>query len=44
MTSGNLNDGKAAIPLLKKIERDLPAQFSAGLLDAGYDYEQFIYY
>ena len=39
MTSGNLNDGKAAIPLLKKIERDLPAQFNAGLLDAGYDYE-----
>ncbi|MHA6261559.1 transposase, partial [Sporosarcina sp. CAU 1771] len=39
MTSGNLNDGKAAIPLLKKIERDLPAQFKAGLFDAGYDYE-----
>ena len=39
MTSGNLNDGKAAIPLLKKIERDLPALFTAGLFDAGYDYE-----
>lgn len=39
MTSGNLNDGKAAIPLLKKIDRDLPALFTAGLFDAGYDYE-----
>lgn len=39
MTSGNLNDGKAAIPLLKKIEKDLPAQFNVGLFDAGYDYE-----
>ncbi|MHA6261264.1 transposase [Sporosarcina sp. CAU 1771] len=39
MTSGNLNDGKAAIPLLKKIEQYLPAQFNAGLFDAGYDYE-----
>lgn len=39
MTSGNLNDGKVAIPLLKKIGRDLPALFSAGLFDAGYDYE-----
>jgi len=39
MTSGNLNDGKAAIPLLKKIEKDLPIQFNAGLFDAGYDYE-----
>jgi len=37
--SGNLNDGKAAIPLLKKIDRDLPTLFSAGLFDAGYDYE-----
>ena len=39
MTSGNLNDGKAAIPLLKKIEQDLPTRFIAGLFDAGYDYE-----
>ena len=39
MTSGSLNDGKAAIPLLKKIDRDLPALFTAGLFDAGYDYE-----
>lgn len=39
MTSGNLNDGKAAILLLEKIERDVPVQFNAGLLDAGYDYE-----
>ncbi|MBD8004864.1 transposase [Bacillus norwichensis] len=39
MTSGNLNDGKAAIPLLKKIKRDLPDLFTAGLFDAGYDFE-----
>lgn len=39
MTSGNLNDGKAAIPLLKKIDRDFPAIFSAGLFDAGYDFK-----
>ena len=39
MTSGNLNDGKVAIPLLKKIERNLPNIFTARLLDAGYDYE-----
>ncbi len=39
MTSGNLNDGKAAIPLLKKVKRDLPDLFTAGLLDAGYDYD-----
>ncbi|WP_121603749.1 transposase [Virgibacillus sp. Bac332] len=39
MTSGSLNDGKAAIPLLKKIDRDLPSLFTAGLFDAGYDYE-----
>ncbi|MEK5067667.1 IS1182 family transposase [Sporosarcina sp. FSL K6-1508] len=39
MTSGSLNDGKAAIPLLKKIDRDLPALFNTGLFDAGYDYE-----
>ncbi|WP_240378234.1 transposase, partial [Bacillus piscicola] len=39
MTSGNLNDGKAAIPLLKKINRDLPDLYTAGLFDAGYDFE-----
>lgn len=39
MTSGNLNDGKAAIPLLKKMGRDLPAIFSASLFDAGYDFK-----
>lgn len=39
MTSGSLNDGKVAIPLLKKIDRDLPALFNVGLFDAGYDYE-----
>ena len=32
MTSGNLNDGKAAIPLLKKIDRDFHALFTAGFL------------
>lgn len=39
MTSGSLNDSKAAIPLLKKIKQNLPAQFNAGLFDAGYDYK-----
>ncbi|MEK5070974.1 transposase [Sporosarcina sp. FSL K6-1508] len=39
MTSGNLNDGKAAIPLLKKIEQNLPDLFTAGLFDAGYDFK-----
>lgn len=39
MTSGNLHDSKAAIPLLKKIEQNLPTQFTAGLFDAGYDYK-----
>ncbi|WP_212951619.1 transposase [Siminovitchia terrae] len=31
-TSGNLNDGKAVIPLLKKIKRDLSDLFTAGYL------------
>lgn len=39
MTSGNLHDSKAAIPLLKKIEQNLPTKFNAGLFDAGYDYK-----
>jgi transposase len=37
MSSGNLNDGKAAIPLLKGIER-LPLTIKYGIMDAGYDY------
>lgn len=38
MSAGSLNDGKAAIPLLKAIERDLPNTFTAAMLDKGYDY------
>lgn len=37
MSSGNLNDGKAAIPLLKGIEK-LPLTIKYGTMDAGYDY------
>lgn len=37
MSSGNLNDGKAAIPLLKGIET-LPLSIRYGTMDAGYDY------
>ncbi|WP_066148204.1 transposase [Neobacillus novalis] len=37
MSSGNLNDGKAAIPLLKGIEK-LPLSIKYGTMDAGYDY------
>jgi transposase len=37
MSSGNLNDGKAAIPLLKGIEK-LPLTINHGIMDAGYDY------
>lgn len=39
MSSGNLSDSKAAIPLLKKVAVILPKQFKTALLDAGYDYE-----
>jgi len=35
MTSGSLNDRKAAIPLLKKIDLGLPALFTACLFDDG---------
>ena len=39
-SSGNLNDGKAAIPLLKGIAALHPHyQFKYATLDAGYDYE-----
>ena len=37
MSSGNMNDGKAAIPLLKGIEK-LPLSIKYGTMDAGYDY------
>lgn len=37
MSSGNLNDGKAAIPLLKGMEK-LPLSIRFGTMDAGYDY------
>ncbi|WP_318618369.1 transposase [Sporosarcina sp. YIM B06819] len=39
MSSGNLSDSKAAIPLLKKIDAIMPKQFTTALFDAGYDYE-----
>ena len=39
MTSGNLHDSKAAIPLLKKVKHLIPSHFTTALFDAGYDYE-----
>ena len=39
MTSGNLHDSKAAIPLLKKVEHMTPAHFTTVIFDAGYDYK-----
>ncbi|RPJ95674.1 IS4/IS5 family transposase [Rummeliibacillus sp. TYF005] len=39
MSSGNLSDSKAAIPLLKKVAEVLPNQFTTAVFDAGYDYE-----
>lgn len=39
MSSDNLSDSKAAIPLLKKVAVILPKQFKTTLFDAGYDYE-----
>ncbi|MEY9970629.1 transposase [Lysinibacillus sp. RC46] len=39
MTSANLSDSKAAIPLLKKAENLFPGHFTTAILDAGYDYE-----
>lgn len=38
MSSGSLNDGKAAIPLLKQIQQTMPGLFKAVLMDKGYDY------
>ncbi|CAM3718645.1 IS1182 family transposase [Marinicrinis lubricantis] len=40
LSSGNLNDGKAAIPLLKGIASQHPIfKFKYATMDAGYDYE-----
>lgn len=40
LSSGNLNDGKAAIPLLKGIRFQHPGfKFKYATMDAGYDYE-----
>lgn len=39
MSSGNLSDSKAAIPLLKKVAKLVPDHFTTAILDAGYDYE-----
>lgn len=39
MSSGNLSDSKAAIPLLKKVAEIIPNQFTTAVFDAGYDYE-----
>lgn len=39
MSSGNLSDSKAAIPLLKKIVSIMPKHFTTTIFDAGYDYE-----
>lgn len=38
MSSGNMNDGKAAIPLLKGIQSILPHRVRYALMDAGDDY------
>jgi transposase len=38
MSSGSLNDGKAAIPLLKQIHQEIPDLFKGGLMDKGYDF------
>ncbi|KOS63744.1 IS1182 family transposase, partial [Lysinibacillus sp. FJAT-14222] len=39
MTSANLSDSKAAIPLLKKGKDLFQGHFKTAILDAGYDYE-----
>ena len=39
MSSGNLSDSKAAIPLLKKVNQLMPNHFTTAIFDAGYDYE-----
>ena len=42
MSSGNLSDSKAAIPLLKKVGEVVPNQFTTAIFDAGYEYEAII--
>ncbi len=40
MSSGSLNDGKAAIPLLKGVEKYFPTfHLNTAIMDAGYDYD-----
>lgn len=40
ISSGSLNDGKAAIPLLKGIDKKFPSlRLNFALMDAGYDYD-----
>ena len=39
MSSGNLSDSKAAVPLLKKVNHIMPSHFTTAIFDAGYDYE-----
>ena len=39
MSSGNLSDSKATIPLLKKVNHIMPNHFTTAIFDAGYDYE-----
>lgn len=39
MSSGNLSDSKAAIPVLKKVNHIMPNHFTTAIFDAGYDYE-----
>ncbi len=38
MSSGSMNDGKAAIPLLKGIQSSSTFSMRYGVMDAGYDY------
>lgn len=45
ISSGSLNDGKAAIPLLKGIEKHYPIlDIGFALMDAGYDFEAIYQY
>lgn len=39
MSSGNLSDSKAVIPLLKKAAEVVPNHFTTAIFDRGYDYE-----
>ncbi|MGA4516273.1 transposase [Solibacillus silvestris] len=40
MSSGDLNDSKAAIPLLKKVNDLISNHFTTAIFDAGYVFEQ----